>query len=214
MAFNISSFRSSGLTYDGARPTLFEVHVNFPTLASNGQAETNRLRFLAQATSLPASTVDKIPVAYFGRTINVDGARTFEDWQIEVLNDEDFSIKAAFEAWLNGINTHISNRKDPAFAGMAYKSTATVYQLSKELDGNDIENAIRAYTFSGMFPTQVSQIRLDWGDTGRIETFTVNLAYDYWVPGADENYTANDSKFNGVDGSAKSWSPRLASDNS
>lgn len=186
--------------------------INFPTLASNGTAESNRLRFLAQAASLPETRIDKIEVPYFGRTIKVEGNRTFQDWEIEVLNDEDFAIRAAFEAWLNGMNTHVSNRKDAAFAGLAYKSTATVYQLSKESETSDAESAIRAYTFSGMFPIHVSPIRLRWDDTNRIETFTVTLAYDYWVPGADENYLGADNKFRGVDGSAVNWNPVLDSD--
>lgn len=127
------------------------------------------------------------------------------------MNDEDFTIRAAFEAWLNGMNTHVSNRKDPSFAGLAYKSTATVYQLSKEIDSDNVEQAIRAYTFSGMFPTRVDPIRLDWGTTNQIETFRVTFAYDYWVPGADENFSSGGS-FLGVDGSAVDWSPTLASD--
>lgn len=210
MSFDISAFRSEGLKFDGARPTLFEVSVNFPALATNGTAEGNRLRFLAQSASLPESLIDEIAVPYFGRTIKLEGNRTFPDWTIEILNDEDFTIRAAFEAWMNGMNTHVSNRKDPQFSGLNYKRSATVYQLSKEIPGNDMENAIRAYTFSGMFPKQVSPIRLDWGQTNQVETFSVTLAYDYWVPGADENYTGSGGiKYLGVDGSAKPWSPIL-----
>jgi len=211
MAFDVNAFRAEGLKFDGARPTLFEVSVSFPSLASNGTAENNRLRFLAQAASLPETRVEQVPVHYFGRTVKLEGNRTFADWNIEVLNDEDFVIKAAFESWLNGINTHVSNKKDPEFAGLGYKSVATVYQLSKEKAGNDVEDAIRAYTFSGMFPVEVSPIRLDWGATNQIETFQVTLAYDYWVPGADENYNGSGGtgKYLGVDGSAKNWSPVL-----
>lgn len=212
MSFNINGFRAEGLKFDGARPTLFEIRVNFPSIASNGQAESNRLRFLAHSASLPESSIEDIPVAYFGRTIKLDGNRTFADWNIQVLNDEDFNTRAAFEAWMNGINTHISNKKDPAFRGLNYKSTATVYQLSKEIEGTDIESAIRAYTFSGLFPKVVSPIRLDWSATNQIETFDVTFAYDYWVPGADESYT-DSSGYNGVDGTAVSWNPRLQSDN-
>jgi hypothetical protein len=211
MAFNISSFRSNGLAFDGARPSLFEVRVNFPTIASNGTTETSRLRFLAHATSIPETTMDYIRVPYFGRDIKVEGNRTFADWNIEVMNDDVFTIRAAMEAWMNGMNAHISNRKNPAFAGMGYKSTATVYQLSKEKDSDDVEQAIRAYTFSGLFPVRVDQIRLDWGTTNQIESFGVTFAYDYWVPGSDENYS-DGGKYLGVDGSAKDWNPKMATD--
>lgn len=212
MSFNINNFRSDGLKFDGARPTLFEVLVNFPALASNGNAEANRLRFLAQAASLPESTIESVQVPYFGRTIKLEGNRTFADWEIEVLVDEDFTIRAAFEAWMNGMNTHISNRKDAAFSGLNYKRTATVYQLSKESETSEAESAIRAYTFSGLFPVQLSPIRLRWDATNQIETFTATMAYDYWVPGADENYLGTEGNFRGIDGSAPAWNPVLESD--
>jgi len=212
LAFNINNFRSDGLKFDGARPTLFEVLVNFPAIASNGNAESNRLRFLAQAASLPESTIESVPVPYFGRTIKLEGNRTFADWEIEVLVDEDFTIRAAFEAWMNGMNTHISNRKDAAFSGLNYKRTATVYQLSKESESSESESAIRAYTFSGLFPVQISPIRLRWDATNQIETFTATMAYDYWVPGADENYLGTEGGFRGIDGSAPAWNPVLESD--
>ena len=212
MAFNINSFRSQGLKFDGARPTLFEIRVDFPTLASNGTAESNRLKFLAYAANIPESSIEAIEVPYFGRTIKLDGNRTFQDWTINVLNDEDFAVRASFEAWMNGINTHVSNRKDPAFGGLKYKSSATVYQLSKEIEGADVESAIKAYTFSGMFPRSLSPIRLDWSQTNQIETFDVTFAYDYWVPGADETYGSSGGAYNGVDGTAKAWDPVLSSD--
>ncbi len=215
MNFNINSFRSEGLKFDGARPTQFVVHMNFPTIASNGQAEANKLRLLAQSSELPASTTSTVDVSYFGRSIKLDGDRTFPDWTISILNDEDFKLRSAFEAWMNGINTHISNRKDSSFRGLNYKSNATVYQLSKQVDGtNEIESAIRAYTFSGLFPVNISAIRLDWSATNSIETFDVTFAYDYWVPGADESLNDGSNSYLGIDGSAVSWNPRLPSDNS
>jgi hypothetical protein len=190
---------------------LFEIRLNFPTIASNGTAETSRLRFLAQSATLPGMNIGQVEVPYFGRTIKLEGNPTYDDWTFEVLNDEDFTIRAAFEAWVNGMNAIVSNRKDPSFKGLKYKSNATVYQLSKELDSDNVESAIKAYTFSGIFPKVIAPIRLDWSATNSVETFGVTLACDYWVPGADENYT-NHSGYNGVDGSAKVWSPVLASD--
>lgn len=211
MAFNINNFRSQGLIYDGARPSLFEIRVNFPTIASNGQTESNRLRFLARASSLPGMNMETVDVFYFGRPIKLEGNQTFDDWEFEVLNDEDFTIRAAFEAWVNGMNALVSNRKDPSFQGLNYKSTATVYQLSKEKDSNDVEAAIRAYTFSGAFPRTIRPINLSWENSNAIETFGVSLAYDYWVPGADESFSETAS-YNGVDGSAKAFSPVLSTD--
>jgi hypothetical protein len=31
-----------------------------------------------------------------------------------------------------------------------------------------------------MFPIDISEITLDWGDNDSVEEFTVTFAYDYW----------------------------------
>lgn len=211
MAFNIDSFRAKGLVFGGSRPTLFEVRLTLPAIAQTSDEE-DKIRFLAQATSLPESTVGSIPVPYFGRVINVSGDRVFAPWSISIMNDEDFKIRSSFESWLNGLNTHVSNRRNGAFDAEEYKTNATVYQLAKTGNGtNDVENAIRAYTFSGLFPTALDPIGLSWGSPNQVESFNVTFAYDYWVPGDDENGD-NVGKYNGVDGSAVPWSPKLNSD--
>lgn len=187
MSFNVDTFRQKGLVHGGARPTLFEVALTFPAIVPNGTAAAEQARFVCRATSLPASRVDKIDVPYMGRKIVVDGDRTFDDWQIQVMNDNDFFIKSAFEAWLNGINSHRSNRRHPSLTvtegANSLKTTATVYQLARNGNGGaDVEQHLRAYRFVGVMPTQVDPIQLDWEMTNQIEVFAVNLAYDYWEP--------------------------------
>ena len=39
---------------------------------------------------------------------------------------------------------------------------------------------IRTYEFVGVFPVDLSEITLDWGDNDTIEEFTVTFAYQYW----------------------------------
>ena len=35
--------------------------------------------------------------------------------------------------------------------------------------------------FQQMFPTDLSEITLDWGDNDSIQEFTVTFAYDFWT---------------------------------
>lgn len=216
MTFNVDSFRAKGLIHGGARPSLFVVRMTLPTLAKGGGDEEEKIRFLAQAASLPASTVQQIDVPYFGRMIKYAGDRTFDNFTLNIMNDEDFKLRASFEAWLNGINTHISNRRNTEFARESYKSNATVYQLSKTGSGSnsgsgsgssDVSTAIRAYTFSGMFPVSIDAIALSFASTNQVESFNVTFAYDFWVPGDSEE--GNSNAFNGIDGSAIGWTPKL-----
>jgi hypothetical protein len=176
--FNVNTFRTRGLTLGGARPTLFEVILKVPAfVAANAEAE-QKFRFTCRGASLPAATVAAIDVPYFGRTIKVAGDRTFTDWTVTVMNDEDFLVRSMFEKWSNAINKLQANvRKSYANDG-DYKCTMNVVQYSK--DGKQI----RSYDVIGAFPTSVDGIDLSWDSQNQIEQFGVTFAYDYWLPTA------------------------------
>lgn len=208
MAYNIDAFKSRGLVWGGARPSLFQVRLSIPTLAKNSDEE-EKVRFLAQSVSLPASTIPQLDVYYAGRAVRFAGDRQFENLNMTIVNDEDFKIRAAIEAWMNGINTHISNRRAPAFEGETYKTNATVYQLAKSGNGtSDVGTAIRAYTFSGLFPVSLGAIDLNQAATNTVEMYNISFAYDLWVLGDTEEGDSN--SFNGIDGTAVPWSAKLA----
>jgi len=172
MPFNISEFRSQ-MTRDGARPNLFEVQMNFPNFSD--PTASQKLTFMCKTSQLPGTTVNPIPVYYFGREIKLAGNRQFPEWTISVLNDEDFQVRTAFEKWLNGINSHRGNLRD-ASAGFpeGYTQDASVIHYGKTGD------VIKTYKFIGMFPNDVSPIDLDWSQNDTIEEFAVTLSYQWW----------------------------------
>ncbi|MEK9799752.1 MAG: hypothetical protein VW647_02560, partial [Alphaproteobacteria bacterium] len=87
------------------------------------------IRKAAKASSIPASTVGQIEVPYFGRKVKMAGNRTFENWQVTVLNDEDFLVRNAFEKWSSFINSHENNLRDSSVIGeqglASYRTVAT-----------------------------------------------------------------------------------------
>lgn len=185
MAFNINQFRSA-LAFDGARPTLFEVSMTFPGITSvgvgsDGLGISQQFRFFCKTAQLPGSTVNAIPVNYFGRELKFAGNRTFPEWTVTIINDEDFKIRNAFELWLNGLNNHRFNLRDASFSGStSYSTQATVTQYAKTGE------ALKSYTFVGMFPIDVSPIDVDWSSVDSMEEFTVTFAYQWWesLPGS------------------------------
>ena len=104
MGFNIDNFKSNGLILGGARPSLFKVIMQFPS-APGIEGDSARASFLIRAAQLPASTVDPIDVPYFGRKIKVAGDRTYPEWTMRIMSDEDFTLRTMFEAWSQMINT-------------------------------------------------------------------------------------------------------------
>jgi T4-like virus tail tube protein gp19 len=179
--FNVQKFRDAGLAFGGARPSLFAVSMVFPRAIAIPSGSPEKASFLIRSASIPASTLGQIEVPYAGRKIKVSGDRTYSDWNITVMNDEDWGLRQAFEEWHRGINEWQGNFMIPPFvdAGSTagtYKVDLAVTQFSK-----DGETPIAEYAFIGAFPTEIGPIQLDWETTNQIETFDVTFAYDYWV---------------------------------
>jgi hypothetical protein len=168
----ITDFKSK-LTGGGARSNLFEVELSFPgSVEVEGLNDIlNKARFLVKAANLPASTIAPIEVPFRGRTLKIAGDRTFETWTITIINDTDFSIRSAFEKWMNTVNRVSDNTgtTNPA----DYQADAYVYQLDRN------GGTLRKYHFYDVFPTQVSTIELSYDAQG-IQEFTVELQVQWW----------------------------------
>jgi hypothetical protein len=174
MAFNVAEFRAN-MIGDGARPNLFQVTLTFPTFAQNGTAAGQKTTFMAKSAQLPGSTVNQLPLYYFGRELKFTGNRTFTDWTLQIINDEDFLIRNALESWMNALNSHAGNVRDVnAVTPSNYSVDATVTQFGKA------GNVLKTYKFVGMFPVDVAPIDLDWGTNDTIEEYSATFAFQYW----------------------------------
>jgi len=167
---NINDFKSR-LSGGGARANQFKVTMPFPGYASVG-GETSDLAFLCTATAIPGQTIANIAVPFRGRVLNIAGDRTFNPWQVTVMNDTDFKLYRAFERWMNGINNITDNEglTDP-----------NDYQVDGFVDHLDRDgNSIKQYQIRGSFPTSLDGIALSYGTNDAIEDFGVTLDYQYF----------------------------------
>ena len=189
----LSKFQSK-LQGGGARPNLFEVSIpDLPDAAKNstpkatwGSDEQENFSIMCKAAQLPASTIASIDVPFRGRTLKVAGDRTIENWNITIINDEDFAIRNAMEAWMNAI-AKLSNNTG-AVNPSSYMTDAYVYQLgrgyssgrfSKANSGTDDGETItplKSFKFLDIFPVSVSAIDLSYDSGDTIEEFTVEFA--------------------------------------
>ncbi len=175
MAHSIQDFKSA-LIGGGARPNLFEVTIPSTPAAVN---LTENFPILCKAAALPASNIASIDVPFRGRIFKVAGDRTIDTWTVTIINDEDFKLRRAFEAWTELIAKLDNNlgATQPA----AYMSNATVYQLGRGAQINSTTNAgsdssiLAAYNFVDIFPTSVSNIDLSYDSGDTIEEFTVEF---------------------------------------
>lgn len=168
----VQEFRSQ-LNYDGARPNLFRCEMTFPILAGGAQS---KFTFMARATQLPGDDVAPVSAFYQGRELKFAGNRSFQEWTVVCYNDEDFTLRSAFENWMSGMNSHAGNLRAPEFerGDGGYQQDAFVTQLGKR--GEDLYR----YKIVGAFPINVSPIELDWGSQNTIEEFAITFAYQWW----------------------------------
>ena len=165
MSFRIDEIKSN-LEFGGARPSLFSVELSFPNelgIAGRDKAE-KKIQFLARAAQIPPSNMGTVEVGYYGRKIKLAGNRTFPEWTITIINDEDFAIRSSLEDWMQSINSHSTNlRLAPDSRPLRYKAQAKVRQYGKD------ESLLRKYQFQGVWPSEISAIDLDWNSENEIQ---------------------------------------------
>jgi hypothetical protein len=168
MSLRVDDFKAK-LKGGGARPNLFRAIVNFPGYAGGDVELTS---FMCKAAQLPASIMNVIEVPFRGRQLKLAGDRTFEPWEITILNDTDFTVRNAMERWMNGMNAHSEN------VGLTnpvdYEADLIVEQLDK--DGS----VVKSYKFRGCFPTTVAAIDLSYDTVDTVEEFGVTMQVQYW----------------------------------
>ena len=184
----------SKLAGGGARPNLFEASINsFPTAISeawdnSSEAEGGAFKFLCKSTALPASNLGSIEIPFRGRTLKVAGDRTFDDWTVTIINDEDFRLRTAFERWSN-----VMSQLDDATGvtnPTSYMTDAFIQQLGRGPEVGAASNnggntsILRSYKFFDVFPVTVGEIALSYDTTDQLEEFDVTFRYQYFTIGS------------------------------
>ena len=181
----IDKFKSR-LTGGIARPNLFEVVLAFPDgVVDASVADIDpKSRFLVKTAALPASNIAPISVPFRGRQLKIAGDRTFDEWQITVINDTDFAIRSSFERWMNSMSKVSDNAGN--INPEDYTKDAYVYQLGRSGVDSASQSSeqnmpvLRTYKFYSIFPTNVSQIDLSYDSSDAVEEFTVTLQVQWW----------------------------------
>ena len=169
MAFDLDSFRNK-MQDGGARPSLFEMEINFPL--PGAWSNTENARFLTKVSEIPGSTVGVITVPYFGRQLKIAGDRTFATLSVTVLNDEAYALRAKFEQWMDKIARHETSVGSTRLDN--YQSDLALRQLKRSGGTSAV------YVFISAFPTTLGTISLDWSSEA-IEEYTVEFQYQYWT---------------------------------
>jgi hypothetical protein len=187
--FNISKFRTA--LEAGAKPNLFEVNLALPTgVTDDAGAVFNNFKLLCKSAAIPALTVGVIEVPFRGRRIKLPGDRSYAEWTITVVNDNEQSMRKAFDRWMKYINNPDATQDIRNTQEIDYKVTVSIKHLK-------INSKIsRSYQLIDAFPTDVSAIDLSYDTTDAIQEFTVTFLYGHVLFGETSDSVENDATDN------------------
>ena len=194
MAFTVSEFKSNlSSGGGGARPSLFTVDIHNSADASldfGNSTTTSYEGLLVKAAAIPAATIAPLAVNYAGRAYKWAGFRTFDNWTVTVLNDEDFSIRFKMMEWMRSISGQLDGTRDETYGSPITTGTTPGYDegyaIVKQL-GTD--GAVKqVYKMYNLWPTELGEIAVDWSSDA-IEEYTIGFAYDYWGHGTTTTAT-------------------------
>jgi hypothetical protein len=171
--FQVDTLKNN-LKSGGARANLFNTQWNWPANVEVDGAG-RQCEILCKAAQLPSSVVGQIDVPFRGRQLKVAGDRTFENWTVTFINENNFAIRNSFEKWMSLLNQHKEGIGNHTLE--QYYATLTVQQLQRTKE-NDV---VKKINIVDAFPVNVSAIDLSYDTTDTIEEFTVEFAYQYWT---------------------------------
>lgn len=175
MANNIDNFING--FRGGTRKNRFKVEGTFPS----GIAGSNeKLQYHVLSASLPNSTLGIVNFPYRGRLIPYVGDRTYEPWDILVLDDRGAGLYKAFQAWSEKINNQASNEHAYGANDSWFQGTADAIQNSSwKINQLDLGgSSIKTITLRSCWPGFISPLQFNMADTG-FNSFAVRLNYNY-----------------------------------
>ena len=158
----INQFKAN-LIGAGPRNNRFEVYI---------PRSGDKIQFLCKTATLPGQTITQTDIKYKGLQIKLAGDREFEDWEVGIYNDTDFSSRNAIERWMADIVPLDSSVGPVGYDYMVDR--ATVSQMARD------DSIIATYEFFNMWPKSIGAIELDTAGGEEVETFTTTFAYSHF----------------------------------
>ena len=167
----IENFYNAASNNDFARTNLFRV-----TRIGDQRFDAGELLY-AETTSLPGRTITNIPVPFMGLVFNVPGTATYNNsgaFAITFRIPQGLSIRRKFEQWSRQIFNDIDSSGDYSIPSASVANQMEIVLIDKKGE------ALRVYTFYGVYCVNIGDITLDITTAGEIMKQQVTLAYQYW----------------------------------
>jgi hypothetical protein len=147
----------------------------------------DRIMMLCKSTSLPEKEVGTVDIWRRGRKFKIRDTSQFSgSWTAEFYNDENLTLRRAFENWMFEIDRYDSLLVPTTFItnGLIVGYMGDIYIHKKNNKNQDNIT----YRLRYAFPIRISETSLSTEGTG-VSTFTVTFAYSYWKPESNTTFS-------------------------
>jgi len=143
--------------------------------------------FHIRSASLPDATVGGLSINHRGRTVTYSGDRTYQPWDIVVLDDHDgtstggsVNLHKMFHDWHDRINSHGKNTTTYPIAKNPSSLWANSWNIT-HLDVNGSALGGRKFTLFNIWPIAVGPVNLDMSQDNVLNSFSVKLVYSHYT---------------------------------
>lgn len=186
--FSIDNFRSSFAGLGTASPHLFRFELkNLPKLFTSspalikalGNINNSHLTMRVKSANLPDMNFMTMPHSYYGPQIKYPHDNLVSDLTVEIIASGNMVEREFISAWQNYIIDY-GTRDNNASFNVAYFED---YVADIDIVLYDkLEREIYRVTYQEAYPTNMSQVEVDWGQVNTVLTFRVTFSFSYWSP--------------------------------
>jgi hypothetical protein len=169
--YGIENFYNVAANNDFARTNLFRV-----TRLGDQRFEDGELLYV-ESTTLPGRSITNIPVPFMGLVFNVPGTATYNNsgaYSVTFRIPQGLSVRRKFEQWSREIFNDIDSSGEYSIPSNAVTNQMQMVLIDKKGE------ALRTYTFYGVYCQNIGDINLDITTAGEIMKQQATLAYQYW----------------------------------
>lgn len=136
----------------------------------------NQAGIYCLAGTLPESNVGIIPIAFRGRIYKYPGDRSYNDWQVTMLDDTGGTdVWRNWHSWSEKFNGHVSNQAVDRDQQMSMSLDLTITHLDHASD-----SPLRTIQLRNAWPVQVGPIQLDMAAANTLTQFSCQIAYSHY----------------------------------
>jgi hypothetical protein len=128
------------------------------------------------SASMPESNVGIIPIAFRGRIYKYPGDRSYNDWQVTMLDDTGgVNIWNNWHVWSIQFNDHSQNTSSSRNQQQSMSIDLTIDHLDHASD-----TPLRTIQLRNAWPVQVGPIQFDMGAANTLTQFSCQIAYSHY----------------------------------